>query len=181
MKGLNFTPKPNAQRFMNIATWVVTILVLLLVGIMRRPEYKIQTDIDFSFLATFHASMNALAALVLIAALYFVKNKQYDLHRKAINTAMIFSAMFLLSYVVYHFTTEETLYCGEGGIRKVYFFFLITHVVLAGVILPFILITYTRAFTGRFEMHRKMAKWVFPLWLYVAVTGPILYFMLRGC
>lgn len=181
MKGLNFTPKPNAQKFMNIATWVVTILVLALVGIMRRPEYKIQTDIDFSFLATFHATMNALAALVLIAALYFVKNKKYDLHRKAMNAAMILSALFLLSYVVYHLTTPETLYCGVGGIRKVYFFILITHIVLAGGILPFILITYTRAFTGRFELHRKMARWVFPLWLYVAVTGPILYLMLRGC
>ena len=181
MKGLNFTPKPNAQKFMNVATWVVTILVLALVGIMRRPEYKIQTDIDFSFLSTIHATMNALAAIVLIAALYFVKNKMYDLHRKAINGAMILSALFLLSYVVYHFTTPETLYCYEGPIRKVYFFFLITHVVLAGLILPFILITYTRAYTGRFGKHKKMARWVFPLWLYVAVTGPLLYWMLRGC
>lgn len=181
MEGLNFKPKPQAQKIMNIATWVVTILVLLLVGIMRRPEYKIQTAIDFSFLATFHASMNALAAIVLMAALYFVKKKQFDNHRKMINIAMVLSALFLLSYVIYHFTTEETLYCGVGGIRKIYFFFLITHVVLAGVILPFIFITYTRAFTGRFALHKKMARWVFPLWLYVAVTGPLLYFMLRGC
>lgn len=181
MKGLRFTPKPQYQKAMNIATWVVSILVLFVVGIMRHPDLKIPTDIDFSFLAPFHASMNAVVALLLIVALYFVKNKNYEMHRKAVNAALIFSALFLLSYVVYHFTTAETLYCKQGGIRKVYFFLLITHIVLAGLILPFILITYTRAFTGRFVKHKKMARWVFPIWLYVAVTGPVLYVMLRPC
>lgn len=181
MKGMNFQPKPELKKPLTIATWVVSVLVLLLVGIMRRPEFKIESSIDFSFLAPTHATINAIVAVLLLVALYFVKQHNYDAHRKAIFGALIGSALFLASYVVYHFTTEETRYCMDGGIRKVYFFLLITHVVLAGVILPFILITFTRAYTGRYALHKKMARWVFPLWLYVAVTGPILYLMLKPC
>ena len=166
---------------LNILAGVVTIVVLLLVGMMRRPEYKIATDIDFSFLPPFHATLNALVAIVLVIALYFIKNKNVEAHKKSIYTAMVLSAMFLLSYVVYHFTTEETRYCFEGASRSVYFFFLITHVVLAGVMLPFILLTFIRAYTGQIEKHRKMAKLVWPFWFYVAITGPICYLMLRPC
>jgi putative membrane protein len=151
------------------------------VGMMRRPEFKISTDIDFSFLPPFHATLNAMAAVALLFAFYFIKNKNIEAHWKSIYTAMGLSALFLLSYVVYHFTTEETTYCFEGISRKIYFFFLITHVVLAGVILPFILLTFIRAYTGQIEKHKKMARWVFPFWLYVAVTGPICYLMLRPC
>ena len=166
---------------LNILAGVVTVVVLLLVGMMRRPEFKIQTDIDFSFLPPFHATLNALVAIVLLFALYFIKNKNVEAHRKAIYLAMGLSAMFLLSYVVYHFTTEETRYCFEGVSKNIYFFFLITHVVLAGVMLPFILLTFIRAYTNQIENHKKMARWVFPFWLYVAVTGPICYLMLRPC
>jgi putative membrane protein len=166
---------------LNILAGVVTIVVLLLVGMMRRPQFKIATDIDFSFLPPFHATLNALVAVVLLFALYFIKNKNVEAHKKSIYTAMVLSAMFLLSYVVYHFTTEETKYCFEGASRNIYFFFLITHVVLAAVILPFILLTFIRAYTGQIEKHRKMAKWVWPFWFYVAVTGPICYLMLRPC
>ncbi len=158
---------------------VLSIVVLLLVGLMRRV--KIPTEIDFSFLPPFHATVNGLTAIVLGFAFYFIKQKQVDLHRKAIYLALILSAIFLTSYVLYHFTTEETRYCMEGGIRKVYFFLLITHVILAAVILPFILLTFNRAYTGAIDRHRKMAKWVFPLWFYVAVTGPVVYLMLRPC
>ena len=166
---------------LNWLAWIVTALILILVGLMRRPEFKIATDIDFSFLPPFHASVNALAAIALMAALYFIKNKNVVAHQKAIYTALGLSALFLLSYVVYHFTTEETRYCFEGISRNIYFFFLITHVVLAGGILPFILLTFIRAYTGQYERHKKMARWVYPLWLYVAVTGPICYLMLRPC
>lgn len=166
---------------LNILAGVITVVVLLLVGMMRRPEFKISTDIDFSFLPPFHATINALAAVVLLFAFYFIKNKNVEAHRKSIYTAMGLSALFLLSYVVYHFTTEETLYCFEGASRKIYFFFLITHVVLAGVMLPFILLTFIRAYTGQFEKHKKMTRWVYPFWLYVTITGPVCYLMLRPC
>ncbi|MCB0529743.1 MAG: DUF420 domain-containing protein [Saprospiraceae bacterium] len=165
------------EKKLNTAAYVVSAVVLLLVGLMRR--YKIDVGIDFSFLPPVHASLNALTAVILLFAFYYIKNKQIEKHRRSIYAAMLCSALFLISYVLYHFTTPETKYGGEGLMRTVYFFLLITHVVLAGLILPFILLTFTRAYTGQYERHKKMARWVFPLWLYVALTGPICYLMLR--
>lgn len=170
-------PDIQLEKRLNVLAYIISGVVLLLVGLMRR--YKIDLGVDFSFLPPIHASLNALAAAILLLALYFIKNKQVENHRRAIYAAMACSALFLVSYVLYHFTTPETRYGGEGLMRTIYFFFLITHVVLAAVILPFILLTFTRAYTNQFERHKKMARWVFPLWLYVAVTGPICYLMLR--
>jgi putative membrane protein len=174
---LHQPPNLVLEKKLNIISYIVSAVVLLLVGLMRRV--KIPTDIDFGFLPPIHASLNALAAVMLLLALYFIKNGQVENHRKAIYAAIVCSGLFLLSYVLYHFTTAETHYGGEGVMRSVYFFLLLTHVVLAAVILPFILLTFTRAYTHQFERHKKMARWVFPLWLYVAVTGPICYLMLK--
>jgi putative membrane protein len=157
--------------------YVVSVIVLLLVGLMRRV--KLDVGVDFSFLPPIHASLNALTAVILLIALYFIKNKNIAAHRRSIYAAMVCSALFLISYVLYHFTTPETRFGGTGILRTVYFVILITHVVLAGLILPFILLTFNRAFTGQYARHKKMARWVFPLWLYVAITGPICYLMLR--
>ena len=170
-------PNLALAKKLNIAAWILSAIVLLVVGGMR--QIKIDTDIDFSFLPPFHSSLNALAAVALIAALYFIKNKNVVAHQRCIYLAMGFSAMFLLSYVTYHITTPETRFGGEGTIRYIYLFLLLTHVVLAAVILPFILFTFIRAYTGQIDRHRAIAKWVFPLWLYVAITGPICYLMLR--
>ena len=166
-------------KIMDRAAVGITVIILFIVGMMRRV--KIETDIDFGFLPPFHSTLNALAAIALIVALVYIKKGNADLHRKAIYVALILSAGFLISYVVYHFTTEETRYCGNGLMRKVYFFFLISHVILAGVILPFIMFAFNRAYNGFYEKHKKMVKWVYPLWLYVAVSGPICYLMLRPC
>jgi len=175
--GNNLQPNRALEKKLNILSVVISIVVLALVGMMRR--IKIDTDIDFSFLPPFHSGLNAMAAVALIAALYFIKNKNMKAHRNSIYAAMVFSALFLLSYVVYHFTNEETRFGGEGVIRYIYFFLLATHVILAAIILPFILLTFNRAFTNQFERHKKIARWVYPLWLYVAITGPICYLMLR--
>ena len=107
--------------------------------------------------------------------------KDISKHKAWMIANMIFSALFLLSYIVYHLTTPETRYCHEGMIRILYFILLISHVVLAAIILPIILFTFLRAYTGQIELHRKMAKWAFPIWLYIAITGPVLYLMLRNC
>lgn len=173
--------KPNLKlaKKLNIAAYIISFLVLCLVGVMRR--YKIDTSIDFSFLPPYHAVFNTLVAVCLLLALYFVKNGNITAHRKAIYAALSFSALFLLCYVLYHFTTEETKFCKEGTIRSVYFFFLLTHIVLAGVSLPFILLTFIKGYTNQVAAHRKMAKWVYPIWLYVAITGPICYLMLKDC
>ena len=170
-------PNPALEKKLNRLAYLVSFVVLLLVGMMRRV--KIETDIDFSFLPPIHASLNALAAVILVLALYYIKKGEVEKHRQAIYAALLCSGLFLLSYVLYHFTTPETKYGGEGIMRTVYFFFLITHVVLAAVILPFILLTFTRAYTNQFERHKKMARWVFPIWLYVAITGPVCYLMLQ--
>jgi len=169
------------RKRLDVLSYILSVAVLLLVGIMRRPEYKISTSIDFSFLPPIHATFNIVVALFLVAALYFVKKKNIKAHRNAIFGAMIFSALFLLSYVMYHFTTEETRYCFQGFSRIIYFIILFSHIVLAGISLPFILLTFSRGISFTTAKHKKMARWVYPIWLYVAITGPVAYFMLRPC
>ena len=172
-------PNPELAKKLSVYAWIITAVVLLLVGLMRRV--KLDVLIDFSFRPAFHASVNAITAVVLLVAFYHIRNRNIEAHRKSIYVAIVLSVVFLLSYVVYHFTTPETLYCFDGTIRTVYFILLITHIVLAAVIFPFILFTFIRAYTNQFERHKKMARWVFPIWLYVAVTGPVVYLMLRPC
>ncbi len=173
--------KENKQlaRTLNKVAIVLSILVLLLVGLMRRV--KIDLGVDFSFLPPVNATLNTIVSVLLIAALYFIKKKNIEAHKKAIMGAMFFSALFLLCYVLYHFTTEETTYCKEGAIKTVYFILLISHIVLAGVSLPFILFTFVRGYTYQVEKHKKLARYVWPVWFYVAVSGPICYLMLKSC
>ncbi len=189
----NNKPDLKKAKQLNIWAWVVTAVVLLLVGMMRRVKIPLPEGMDFSFLPPFHSSMNALAAIALIVALIFIKKKDMKNHQKAINVAMVFSVLFLLSYVIYHFTSQEVVFgdankdgildaaeaAAVGSMRTVYLAILIPHVILAAVVFPFILFTYIRAYTGQYEAHRKMAKYVFPIWLFVAVSGPICYWLLR--
>lgn len=180
------------EKKLNVAAWIVTGAVLILVGLMRRVKIPLPDGWDFSFLPPFHATLNALTAVVLIAAFYFIKQKNVEAHRKAMFGAIGLSVLFLLSYVAYHFTSPEVIFgdldadgilneterAAVAGIRPYYLVLLISHITLAGLILPFILFTFIRAYTNQIERHRKMARWVFPIWLYVAITGPICYFML---
>jgi putative membrane protein len=172
--------------------WVVTAVVLLLVGMMRRVKIPLPEGMDFSFLPPFHATLNALAAVTLMVAFYFIKQKNVEAHKRAIYVAVGLSVLFLLSYVAYHFTTPETLFgdadkdgilsaaelAAVGSQRTVYLVILLSHIVLAAVSFPFILFTFIRAYTGQIDRHKKMARWVFPIWLYVTITGPIAYWML---
>lgn len=120
-----------------------------------------------------------MVAMLLVVALIAIKKQNVALHKRAIAAAMVCSISFLACYVVYHFTHAETKFGGEGPIRMVYYVLLISHIVLAAVSFPFILFTWIYGYTNQFLKHRRMAKWVFPMWLYVAVTGPICYLMLR--
>lgn len=167
------------EKRLTIASVIVSILVLALVGVMRR--IKIDLGVDFSFLPPVHALLNTGAAISLIIAYIKIRRKEIEAHRNAIFTAMVFSALFLICYVLYHFTTEETRYCGTGVIKTIYLFILFSHIILAGLSLPFILITFSRGISYNVPEHRKMARYVYPVWLYVAVTGPICYLMLRPC
>lgn len=166
-------------RKLRVVAWVVSGVVLLLVGAMQRIRLELPDGWDTSMLPPFHASVNALGAVVLIVALVFIKQGKVGLHRAAMMVAMVLSVFFLLSYVAYHITNDPTTYEGEGAMRTMYFFLLITHIVSAAVSFPFILFTFIAAWTNRFAAHKRLARWVFPLWLYVAVTGPVCYLMLR--
>ena len=187
-------PSKNLElaKKLNVAAWIITVIVLVLVGMMRRVKIALPEGMDMSFLPPFHATLNAWAAVALLVALYFIKRKNVVAHQRAIYLAVGLSVLFLLSYVAYHFTTPETLYgdlnhdgvlsaeelAEVGSSRIIYLVILLTHIFLAAISLPFILFTFIRAYTGQLEKHRKMARWVYPMWLYVTITGPIAYLML---
>lgn len=180
---------------MRVGVWVITVLVLILVGAMRSP-YKIPLPegVDFSFLPQVHAGLNALVAACLLAALMAIVRKSVSWHKRFMTGALVLSGLFLLSYVAYHFTTVETLFGDAnadgivddaekekvGSIRTFYLALLFTHIVAAAVSFPMILFTFVHAWTNDFKKHRKLAKKTFPLWFFVAVTGPICYYLLKG-
>jgi putative membrane protein len=186
------TPNIALEKRLNLAAYIISAAVLLLVGAMRRLP-KLDLGVDFTFLPPVHATLNGFAALFLILALYFIKNKNMQMHRNMIYSALTCSALFLVCYVLYHSTTPEIKFgdsdhdgivsaaelAAVGGMRTVYLWLLGTHIVLAAGILPFILLTFNRAFTAQYDRHKRMARWVYPLWLYVAVTGPLCYLMLK--
>lgn len=162
-----------------LAAWILTTAILLLVVAMQKIRLPLPNGWSTDFLPPFHAAVNAVAALVLMVSVVCIKLGKVKLHRATMVLAMGLSVLFLLSYVAYHITNDPTLYGGEGTARTIYFFLLFTHIVAAAVSLPFILFTFISGWTNRFAVHRKLARWVFPVWLYVAVTGPVVYWMLK--
>lgn len=173
------TDQQQQIKKLNRIAWVITILVWLLVGAMRRIKFDV--GFDLSFLAGLNALFNTGVTIALLVAYYFIRKKMIPQHRKSIYVAMILSAGFLLSYVGYHFTTEEIVFCKTGWMKSTYYFILFSHIILAGLSLPFILLTFIRGYVGDYTTHRKMARWVFPVWLYVAATGPLVYLFLLPC
>ena len=186
---------PEREKTLKILVWVFSAVVLLLVGLMRRPEFKIPIPEtwDLTFLPAVNATLNALTAVALVFSLVYIKRGKVVAHRNANATALGLSVLFLLCYVAYHFTTPETIYgdldgngmlsaselTAVGGMRNIYLVILLTHIVLAGALLPFILLTTVRALVGKYAAHKKLSRIVWPLWFYVAVTGPVVYLMLR--
>ena len=121
---------------------------------------------------------NALTAILLVLAVIMIKQGKRKMHELFMKSAIVLSVLFLLMYIAYHMTSESTSYGGEGMLQYVYYFILLTHIVLSIVVIPFVLITYVRAISGNFERHKKIARITFPLWLYVAITGVIVYIMI---
>lgn len=171
-------PDLRRARLLRRLVWLLSAVVLLLVGAMQRIRIPLPDGWSTSFLPGFHAGVNMLVAVVLVAGLVWVKRGCFDLHRRAMSLALGLSAVFLISYVVYHLTSDPVSYTGGGWLRGVYYFLLVSHIVLAAVSLPMILLTFVAAWCNDFERHRRLARKVFPLWLYVAVTGPLCYLML---
>ena len=176
---LSRPPQEALSKKLSLIAWILSAAVLGLVMVMHGVKIPLPDGWSFAFLPPVHAVLNSLVAVSLVAALVAVTQGKIQMHRMFISVAMLLSIAFLLCYVAYHFTTPETRYGGEGTLRTVYFFLLITHIVFAAVSLPFILFTFIAAYTNRFAAHRRLARWVFPMWLYVAVTGPICYLMLK--
>jgi putative membrane protein len=156
---------------------IIGLSIIIPVAVAVLFKVKIH-GYDLSFLPPIYATINGLTAIGLVAAVAAIKRGNRKLHETLVKTCMTFSAMFLVMYVLYHMTSESTPFGGEGFVRGVYFFILITHIVLSIGVVPFVLFTYVRGISGNFERHRKLAKYTFPLWLYVAVTGVIVYLMI---
>lgn len=166
------------------ALWVIGILSVAIPAVVALLMYMPRegTTIENSFASVqplFHAILNGATAIALAIGFYFIKNKKITQHKASMLAAFVFSAIFLVSYVVYHYTVPSSKYGGEGAMRGIYFFVLITHILLAGGIVPLALLTLYRAFTNQIGKHRKIAKITFPIWMYVALTGVLVYLMMR--
>lgn len=171
----------STEKKLRLCIWGVTALVFVLVGLMRRPELRITLPegMSLSFLPMIHAVINSLVACCLIAAIVLIKKGNIAGHRKMMTCAVLLSVTFLLCYLAYHFTNDETRFGGTGMVKMVYLVLLLTHILFATLSFPLILFTYLSGWADRRATHRALAKWTFPMWLYVAVTGPICYLMLR--
>jgi putative membrane protein len=170
----------TTEKKYNVWIIILSIAIPLVVALLFKVKLK---DFGFdvkplSFLPPIYATINGITAIVLIWAVTAIKNGNRNLHEKLMKTAIGLSVAFLGMYVAYHMTAEATKYGGEGIMKTVYFFILITHITLSIVIIPLVLVTYVRALSQRFDKHKKLAKITFPIWLYVAVTGVIVYLMI---
>lgn len=157
------------------AIWAVSIVIPIAVAILFTVKIE---GLDLGFLPPIYASLNALTAIGLIVAIVAIKRNNRKLHQKVIQVCLIFSILFLLLYVLYHMTSDTTPYGGEGILKMIYFFLLISHILLSMVVIPIVLFAYLFAWQGDFVRHKKWTKFAFPLWLYVAVTGVLVYVMI---
>ena len=172
--------------------WTVSIIVFVAVAFLSK--FKLTIDLGFNphLFAKANAVINSAVAFLLVAGLITIKQKRYALHKIIMINAMVLSVLFLLSYIGHHLLAGETKYgdithdglvdeaelLQAGGLRTLYYFILITHIPLAAIILPFILFTAYRALTGEYEQHKKLTRFTWPVWFYVAVTGVIVYYMI---
>lgn len=168
------------ERKYNIWIIILSVLIPLVVAMLFRVKLKdFGFDVEpFSFLPPIYATINGLTAVVLVIAVNAVRKGKQKLHENLMKFAISLSVAFLAMYVAYHMSADSTVYGGDGFIKYVYYFILITHIVFSVVVIPFVLITYVRAIAGSFERHKKLARITYPLWLYVAVTGVIVYLMI---
>jgi len=158
--------------------WIILLSVIIPVAVGTLFFVKIPNATPLPFLPPIYATINGFTAILLIVAVWAIKNGKIQLHRNLMKTAIGCSLLFLLMYIAYHMTTPSTKFGGEGMIKYIYFFVLLTHILLSIAIIPLVLVTYVRALAERFDRHRKIARITFPLWLYVAITGVVVYLMI---
>ena len=157
--------------WIKIISVAIPVVVAILFGV--RVDYELPI-----FLPPIYSSLNALTAVLLVLALVAIKSNKIKLHQRLMQTCIALSLVFLVMYIAYHMTTDPTTFGGEGYVKSLYFFILISHIILSIALIPLVLISYVRAFQEEFPAHRKISKITFPIWLYVAVTGVVVYLMI---
>ena len=157
--------------WIKIISIAIPVVVAILFGV--RVDYELPI-----FLPPIYSSLNALTAVLLVLALVAIKSKKIKLHQRLMQTCIALSLIFLVMYIAYHMTTDPTPFGGEGFTKSMYFFILISHILLSIALIPLVLISYVRAFQEEFSAHKKISKITFPIWLYVAVTGVVVYLMI---
>jgi len=155
---------------------LVSILIPIAIAILFR--IRLNNLQELSFLPPIYATINGYTFFILLLALWAIKNKKINLHKQLMKVAIGLSLLFLLMYVAYHLTSDPTLYAGEGIMKSIYYFILITHIVFSVAIIPMVLISYVRAISNQFENHKKIARITLPIWLYITSTGVIIYLMI---
>jgi putative membrane protein len=157
---------------------IIALSIVIPIAVAALFKIKIE-GYDFSFLPPIYASINGFTAVLLVLAVRAIKSGDRSLHETLMKICIALSATFLVMYVIYHMFSDSTAYGGEGVIKYVYYFILISHILLSIAVIPFVLLTFSRALAGNFERHKSLAKITFPIWLYVAITGVIVYLMIR--
>ena len=162
----------------NILIILFSIIVFVAVVFLSKIKLEVSLPFNVHLFAKVNAMINSAVSFLLLVGLLSVKRGRYSLHKKVMMSAMVLSLLFLVSYICHHLFSESTSYGGDGAMKYVYYFILITHIFLAGIILPFILYTSYRALVAEWPQHRKLAKITWPIWFYVSVTGVVVYLMI---
>ncbi|WP_299797363.1 DUF420 domain-containing protein [uncultured Maribacter sp.] len=160
------------NKLITVVSVIIPIVVAILFGV-KLPNVE-----PLSFLPPIYAAINGLTAVLLLVAVWAIKNGNQKLHQNLMTINIALSLLFLIMYIAYHMTSDSTSYGGEGAIKYAYYFILITHILLSIALIPLVLRTYAKAYLKKFEDHRALAKYTFPVWLYVAVTGVVVYLMI---
>ncbi|RWZ58012.1 DUF420 domain-containing protein [Halobacillus fulvus] len=171
----------TTKKQFNYVPWVVGLSIAInaiVVALLFLPKIEPQTGFDITILPLLNAVLNSFTFVFLLAALFMILKKNIVWHKRFIFAAFTTTALFLISYLTYHSMADSTSYGGEGIMQTIYYFILITHIVLAALIVPLALLTLARGLTMKVEKHRKIARWTMPLWLYVSLTGVLVYLMI---
>ncbi len=175
MKAVRANQNKASMTFINVVSIAVPLVVAILLGIRQKIDLGTWTKV----LPHVIGAINTMTSILLIYGLFLIKQKQIERHKKVMSLAFLLGGVFLVCYVLYHLTNPSTSYGGEGFIRYVYYFILISHILLSLVVLPLVLRAYFFAWVEEYEAHRKLTKYAFPIWLYVSVTGVIAYLMIK--
>jgi putative membrane protein len=162
----------------SIIVGVVSVVVFGAVVALRQDVVKLHPSFDAHIFAKLNAIINFTVSILLVTGYVLVRRRRYEAHKTVMLTSIVLSSLFLLSYIAHHLLAPETKFGGAGPIRNFYFFILITHIFLAAIILPFILWTSYQSLSGNFAKHKKWARYTFPIWLYVSITGVLVYLMI---